>query len=46
MVQRICSRSAVRGVAMDMYENYRDVVKELLPNAEIVIDRFHVEDGQ
>lgn len=41
--KRFSSRSAVRGVAMDMYENYRDVVKELLPNAEIVIDRFHVE---
>lgn len=29
-------------VTMDMWRPYRDAVRELIPTAEIVIDRFHV----
>ena len=35
-------RSRVRYVTMDMYENYRVLVKRRLNNALIVIDSFHV----
>ncbi|MGA9670412.1 MAG: ISL3 family transposase [Terracidiphilus sp.] len=31
------------GVAMDMSENFRRVVREVFPDAEIVADRYHVE---
>lgn len=29
-------------VACDMWRTYRDVAEEMFPNAEVVIDRFHV----
>ena len=29
-------------VAIDMWEPYSDVCEELLPNADITVDRFHV----
>lgn len=29
-------------VTMDMWRPYRDAVKEVLPNAKIIIDKFHV----
>jgi transposase len=29
-------------VAMDMWRPYRDVVNELLPGAQVVVDKFHV----
>lgn len=29
-------------VTMDMWKPYRDAVKEVLPNAKIIIDKFHV----
>lgn len=29
-------------VAMDMWKPYKDAVKECLPNAQIVVDKFHV----
>jgi transposase len=35
-------RAAISAVAMDMWTPYRNVVKRLLPEAEIVADRFHV----
>ncbi len=35
-------RDRVKYVTMDMYENYRDIVKRRLSNAIIVIDSFHV----
>jgi transposase len=35
-------RAAIEVVAMDMWAPYRSVVKRLLPEAEIVADRFHV----
>ena len=36
-------RDAVEWVAMDMYHVYRQVVKETLPKARIVVDRFHIQ---
>ncbi|MGH2509079.1 MAG: ISL3 family transposase, partial [Ktedonobacteraceae bacterium] len=33
----------VEWVTMDMYRVYRDVVRETLPGARIVVDRFHIE---
>ena len=35
-------RASVREVCTDMYEGYTSAVKKALPNARIVIDRFHV----
>jgi transposase len=32
----------VRGVVIDMYEPYIQLIKQCFPNAEIIIDRFHV----
>ncbi len=35
-------RSQIEEVAMDMWEPYSNVCEELLPNAVITVDRFHV----
>jgi transposase len=35
-------RSTVREVCTDMYEGYTSAVKKVLPQARIVVDRFHV----
>ena len=35
-------RSQIEEVAIDMWEPYSDVCEELLPNAIITVDRFHV----
>lgn len=35
-------KSAVRRVCSDMYDGYINAVREALPEAEVVIDRFHV----
>ena len=35
-------RSQISEVAIDMWEPYSDVCEELLPNAIITVDRFHV----
>jgi transposase len=35
-------RRAIKVVSMDMWEAYRQAVREKLPHAEIVADRFHV----
>jgi transposase len=35
--------SHLAGVAMDMSESFRQVVKEVFPGVEIVADRYHVE---
>lgn len=32
----------VQYVAIDMYENYRNIIKTCLPNAHICVDSFHV----
>ena len=36
------NRKDVRYFVMDMYKVYKDIAKRLLPNATIVIDKFHV----
>jgi transposase len=36
-------KDKVETVTIDMSETYRSFVKETFPNAEIVVDRFHVE---
>jgi len=36
------NRNEVQYVVMDMNQGYRDIAKTFLPNAKIVIDRFHV----
>jgi len=35
-------RSSIHSVCVDMYEGYRQAVKGVLPNAQVVVDRFHV----
>ena len=35
-------RKRVKSVSIDMYELYMSLVKELFPNANIIIDRFHI----
>jgi transposase len=35
-------RSKIVGVVMDMYPEYRSVAENLLPNAIIVVDKFHI----
>ena len=35
-------RKKVKIVTMDMYEPYFEVVKNVFPNAEIIIDKFHI----
>lgn len=36
-------RDKVEWVAMDIYHVYRQVVREALPQARIVVDRFHIQ---
>ena len=36
------NRNQVQYFVMDMNREYLDIAKKLLPNAKIVIDRFHV----
>ena len=35
-------RARIQEVSLDMWEPYMDVCEELLPNARITVDRFHV----
>jgi transposase len=35
-------RATIANVGVDMYETYRQVVKTVLPQAQVVVDRFHV----
>lgn len=35
-------RRKVLGIVIDMYEPYMQLIKECFPNAEIIIDRFHI----
>jgi len=32
----------VRGMAMDMHESFRQAVQMSLPQAKVVVDRFHL----
>ena len=36
------SRERIRYVAMDMWTSYRDAVRAVIPQGEIVVDKFHV----
>ncbi len=35
-------RNKVKCFSMDMWESYRSVVKEVFPDAKIVVDKFHL----
>lgn len=39
---RTLSEGTVKVVAIDMCKAYKDAVKEVMPNAAIVVDKFHV----
>lgn len=39
---RLKGRESVRCVTMDMWEPYKDAVRDVMPQARIVIDKFHV----
>jgi transposase len=41
-LQHLPDRQKVRYVAMDMWSPYRDAVRLVLPQATIVVDKFHV----
>lgn len=41
-LMRMPNRPRVRYVTMDMWGPYRDAVRGALPNAKIIIDKFHV----
>lgn len=41
-LQRLPNRLTVRYVAMDMWQPYRDAVRLVLPQATVVVDKFHV----
>ena len=34
--------NSIKLVSMDLYHSYKSIINEVLPNAEIVADRFHV----
>ncbi|WCK57653.1 ISL3 family transposase (plasmid) [Aneurinibacillus sp. Ricciae_BoGa-3] len=36
------NKKRIRYVTMDMWNPYRDAVKEVLPQAKIIVDKFHV----
>ncbi|WP_235807884.1 transposase, partial [Companilactobacillus versmoldensis] len=38
----INTRKRVQTVTLDLNSYYKDIVKEMFPNAEIVVDRFHI----
>ena len=33
---------AIEEVSIDLWKGYKNLVKELMPNAQVVADRFHV----
>ena len=39
---RLNGRNLVKCVAMDMWEPYKDAVRDVMPQARIVVDKFHV----
>ena len=41
-LSNLAGRHEVQYVAMDMWAPYRDAVQAVMPNAKIVIDKFHV----
>lgn len=42
LLQSWDSRSQIKAVVIDMNTNYRELVREMVPNALIVVDKFHV----
>jgi transposase len=41
-ISKLPGRGQVELVAIDMWKPYRDVINMLLPQAEVVVDKFHV----
>jgi transposase len=39
---RLNGRNLVKCVAMDMWEPYKDAVRDVMPQARIMVDKFHV----
>ena len=39
---RFPDRSAVKGVAIDMWPPYRDLAREMFPGVPVVVDKFHI----
>ena len=37
------NKDAVEWITMDMYNSYRLIIREALPQARIVVDRFHIQ---
>jgi transposase len=42
-ISKMPNRDQIRVVVIDMWRQYRQVAREVLPQAEVVVDRFHVE---
>ncbi len=41
-LSRLPNRGRIQYVTMDMWQPYRDAVRAVLPNATIIVDKFHV----
>ncbi len=41
-LQQLPDRGKIRYVAIDMWNPYREVVRQLLPHATVIVDKFHV----
>ena len=41
--QPLAMREGVEAVCVDMWGGFPKVIREVFPNAKIVIDRFHVQ---
>lgn len=41
-LRKMSNRDRIEAVSMDMWQPYRDAVKVVLPEARIIIDKFHV----
>lgn len=42
-ISKMPNRGQIEVVVIDMWRAYRDVAREILPQADVVVDRFHVE---
>ncbi len=41
--KKLPRKENIKWVTMDMWRPYRDIVQELLPQARIVVDKFHIQ---
>jgi len=41
-LQRLPNKERVQYVTMDMWKPYRDAARDILPNATVIVDKFHV----